>query len=55
MTRIYWIVALIIVAASIAAPAWLYPSLPDRIPTHWNIQGRGRRLRRQGGRYSSSL
>ncbi len=39
MTRIYWIIALVIVVASFAAPAWLYPGLPDRIPTHWNIKG----------------
>ncbi len=39
MTRIYWIIALVLLAASIAAPAWLYPGLPDRIPTHWNIKG----------------
>jgi uncharacterized membrane protein len=39
MTRIYWIVALVILVASFAAPAWVYPGLPDRIPTHWNIKG----------------
>ena len=39
MTRIYWIIALVLFVASIALPAWLYPSLPDRIPTHWNIKG----------------
>jgi uncharacterized membrane protein len=39
MTRIYWIVAFVLFAASIALPAWLYPGLPDRIPTHWNIKG----------------
>jgi len=39
MTRIYWIIAIVLVLASIAAPAWLYPGLPDRIPTHWNIKG----------------
>jgi uncharacterized membrane protein len=39
MTRIYWIIALVILLASVAAPAWLYPGLPDRIPTHWNIKG----------------
>jgi uncharacterized membrane protein len=40
MTRIYWIIALVLFAASIAAPAWLYPGLPDRIPTHWDINGK---------------
>jgi uncharacterized membrane protein len=39
MTRSYWIIALVLLVASIIAPAWLYPSLPDRIPTHWNIKG----------------
>ena len=40
MTRAYWIVGFLLVAAAIVAPAWLYPSLPDRIPTHWNIEGK---------------
>ena len=39
MTRINWIIALALLVASVAAPAWLYPGLPDRIPTHWNIRG----------------
>jgi uncharacterized membrane protein len=39
MTRIYWIIALVILFASFAAPAWLYSSLPEQIPTHWNIKG----------------
>ena len=39
MTRIYWIIAVILLVASVVAPAWLYPGLPDRIPTHWNIKG----------------
>ena len=40
MTRLYWIIGFLLVAAAIAAPAWLYPGLPDRIPTHWNIEGK---------------
>lgn len=39
MTRTYWIIALLLIVASVAAPAWLYPGLPARIPTHWNIKG----------------
>jgi uncharacterized membrane protein len=39
MTRIYWIIAVALMVASIAAPAWLYAALPERIPTHWNIKG----------------
>ncbi len=40
MTRVYWIIGFLLVAAAVAAPAWLYPGLPDQIPTHWNIEGK---------------
>jgi uncharacterized membrane protein len=40
MTRAYWITAFLLVAASIATPAWLYSDLPEKIPTHWNIEGK---------------
>ncbi len=40
MTRVYWIIGFLLVAAAVAAPAWLAPGLPDRIPTHWNIEGK---------------
>lgn len=39
MVRGYWIVAIGLVALATVVSAWLYPSLPDRIPTHWNISG----------------
>jgi uncharacterized membrane protein len=39
MTRSYWIVAATLLAGAVAATAWLYPGLPDRIPTHWNFKG----------------
>ena len=39
MTRVYWIIAFLLVAIAAGAAAWLYPSLPDQIPTHWNIRG----------------
>ena len=39
MSRIYWIIAILIVLLSAAAAAWLYPSLPEQIPTHWNFRG----------------
>jgi uncharacterized membrane protein len=39
MMRVYWIVGFLLVAVSIIASAWLYPGLPERIPTHWNIRG----------------
>jgi uncharacterized membrane protein len=40
MTRVYWIIGFLMVAGAVAAPACLYPGLPDRIPTHWNIEGK---------------
>jgi uncharacterized membrane protein len=39
MTRVYWIIAILMVALSAGASASLYPSLPDQIPKHWNIRG----------------
>jgi uncharacterized membrane protein len=39
MTRTYWMIALLILAAVWAGSAWVYPVLPQRVPTHWNIQG----------------
>jgi uncharacterized membrane protein len=41
MTRseVYWAIALGLVAATFAASAYLSPSMPDQIPTHWNIHG----------------
>jgi uncharacterized membrane protein len=37
--RTYWIIALALTIAAWGASAWLYPSLPERIPTHWNLGG----------------
>ena len=39
MTRVYWIIAILLIAIATGAAAWLYPSLPEQIPTHWNIRG----------------
>jgi uncharacterized membrane protein len=39
MSRPYWIIAILLTVAAWALSAWLYPSLPERIPTHWNIHG----------------
>jgi uncharacterized membrane protein len=39
MTRVYWIVTLLIVVGTVGVSALLYPSLPQQIPTHWNIRG----------------
>jgi uncharacterized membrane protein len=40
MSRPYWIVAIVLAVAAWGLSAWLYPGLPDRIPTHWNIEGK---------------
>lgn len=32
-------IPLLIVAAAFIASAMVYPSLPERMPTHWNLQG----------------
>jgi immunity protein, SdpI family len=39
MTRIYWAIAIAIVALAAGAAGWLSPTLPEQIPTHWNIRG----------------
>ncbi|HVC96720.1 MAG TPA: DUF1648 domain-containing protein [Pirellulales bacterium] len=39
MTRFYWTLALVILLATAAASAIVYPKLPERMPTHWNIKG----------------
>jgi uncharacterized membrane protein len=39
MSRPYWIIAVVLTLAAWGLSACLYPSLPDRVPTHWNIQG----------------
>ena len=39
MTRRSFLIGLVILAASLVATAVLYPSLPVRVPTHWNAQG----------------
>ena len=39
MPRVAVLVSLALIAASLAVSAWLYPSLPEVLPTHWNING----------------
>lgn len=39
MTRIYVILCIVLTVATLAASLILYPQLPEKIPTHWNIQG----------------
>jgi uncharacterized membrane protein len=36
----YWIIAVALTVAACGIAAWLYPSLPDRVPIHWNIEGK---------------
>jgi uncharacterized membrane protein len=40
MMRWYWIVAVVLVLAAWAVTAVLYPGLPDKIPSHWDIHGK---------------
>lgn len=40
MSRPYWVIASLLTVAAWALAAWLYPSLPDQVPTHWNIEGK---------------
>jgi uncharacterized membrane protein len=40
MTRPYWIIAILLVAIAAGAAGWLYPGLPDQIPTHWDLDGK---------------
>jgi len=39
MTRLYWITAVVLVLAAWGAAAVFYLQLPEKIPTHWNLQG----------------
>lgn len=39
MTRIYVILCIVVVVATLAASLILYPQMPEKIPTHWNIHG----------------
>lgn len=39
MTRGSWLVAIGLVVAVLVGSAVVYPRLPDRVPTHWNLQG----------------
>jgi len=39
MSKKCFIVGLLILSASLVATAVLYPSLPGRVPTHWDLQG----------------
>lgn len=39
-SRWSWGLSIGLTLLAFAASAWLYPSLPDRLPTHWNIEGK---------------
>lgn len=39
MTRIYVLLCIVVAVATLAASLVLYPQMPEKIPTHWNIQG----------------
>lgn len=38
-TRALLVSSLLLILATALYSAWLYPSLPDAIPTHWNLHG----------------
>ena len=40
MSRPYWIIAILLTLSAWGLAAWVYPGLPDRVPTHWNIEGK---------------
>ena len=40
MSRSYWIIAGLLTLSAWALAAWLYTSLPQRVPIHWNIEGK---------------
>ncbi len=40
MSRPYWIIAGLLTLAAWALAAWLYTGLPQRVPIHWNIEGK---------------
>lgn len=39
MTRVYWYIAIGITLVALGATAIIYPSLPPKVPIHWNIRG----------------
>lgn len=39
MPRVPLFVSLFLAAVALLLSAWLYPSLPEQIPTHWNMRG----------------
>jgi uncharacterized membrane protein len=39
MNRLYWSLAIALTVAMFIGSAIVYPSLPAKVPTHWNIKG----------------
>jgi uncharacterized membrane protein len=39
-TNLYWLIAMALTAAAFAVSALAYSILPERIPTHWNLEGK---------------
>jgi uncharacterized membrane protein len=39
MTKIHWIIACLLPVVALGLTAAVYPSLPEKIPTHWNAAG----------------
>jgi uncharacterized membrane protein len=37
MTRKYYVAAIVLLLAAVAVTVAVYPNLPDRVPTHWDI------------------
>lgn len=40
MTRVYYLLAAVLVAAALGASIVFYPLLPETVPTHWDLHGR---------------
>src|SRR5262249_43548826 len=39
MSRAHWIIATVVIVLTVGLTASVYPSLPERIPIHWNAAG----------------
>ena len=48
MTRVYFVVAGLLIAAALLASLVFYPIMPETIPTHWNLQGQ---VDREGSKF----
>jgi len=39
MTRVYVVLSIVLAVGAVAVTLFLYPQMPEKIPTHWNIKG----------------